>query len=216
MSIIARVENAEAAIEALPDTVSPDDTEAEKQIDAVKEQYDALSDYEKSLIPAEMKEKLESLLVDLSDYRIVEGHGSTWIQNSDGSLTFTANGSFSKFTGIEVDGVAVDASDYTAASGSTVITLKAEYLNTLTAGEHTITVLYTDGEASGTFTVAEETSASTGGDQTGDKDNFDTGKTDSAQTGDNSSIALWIASLLVSGAALTGTALYSRKRKYNR
>ncbi len=216
LKLIARVENAEAAIEALPDTVSPDDTEAEKQIDAVKEQYDALSDYEKSLISAEMKEKLESLLVDLSDYRIVEGHGSTWIQNSDGSLTFTANGSFSKFTGIEVDGMAVDAADYTAASGSTVITLKAEYLNTLTAGKHTITVLYTDGEASGTFTVAEETSASTGGDQTGDKDNSDTGKTDSAQTGDNSSIALWIASLLVSGAALTGTALYSRKRKYNR
>ena len=213
LEVIARVENAEAAIEALPDTVSPDDAEAEKQIGAVKEQFDALDEYEKSLIPAEMKEKLECLLAGLGDYRIIKGHGSTWIQNSDGSLTFTANGAFSKFTGIEVDGKAVDAANYTAASGSTVITLKAEYLNTLPAGEHTITVLYIDGEATGTFTVGGETSVPTGSDQTGDKDSSDTRKTDSPQTGDDSNIALWMAVLLVSGAALTGTALYSRKRK---
>lgn len=216
LEVIERVENAEAAIEALPDTVSPDDTEAEKQIGAAKEQYDALSEYEKSLIPIETEKKLESLLVDLGAYRIIEGHGSTWIPNSDGGLTFTTNGAFSKFAGIEVDGKIVDAANYTAASGSTVITLKAEYLNTLTAGEHTITVLYTNGEATGTFTIAEETSVPAGSDQTGNEDNSDTGKTDIPQTGDNSSITLWIATLLISGAVLTGTALYRRKRKYNR
>lgn len=36
------------------------------------------------------------------------------------------------------------------------------------------------------------------------------------QTGDNSNIALWIAVMLVAGVALTGTAVYSRKRKYSR
>ena len=40
--------------------------------------------------------------------------------------------------------------------------------------------------------------------------------TTSPQTGDNSNIALWIAVLLSAGAALTGTVLYSRKRKYSR
>lgn len=46
------------------------------------------------------------------------------------------------------------------------------------------------------------------GDQTGD--------TTSPVTGDDSNIALWIAVLLAAGAALTGTAVYSRKRKYSR
>ena len=42
-------------------------------------------------------------------------------------------------------------------------------------------------------------------------------KTDnSAQTGDDSNIALWLAMLLVSDTALTGTVLYNRKKKYNR
>lgn len=40
--------------------------------------------------------------------------------------------------------------------------------------------------------------------------------TQSPQTGDNSNIALWIAVMLAAGAVLTGTAVYSRKRKYSR
>ena len=52
-------------------------------------------------------------------------------------------------------------------------------------------------------------------DQTGDKGNPSTGATDSPQTGDDSNIALWIAVLFAAGAALTGTAVYSRKRKYS-
>lgn len=43
-----------------------------------------------------------------------------------------------------------------------------------------------------------------------------TGDSISPQTGDDSNIALWIALLLAAGAALTGTAVYRRKRKYNR
>ena len=38
----------------------------------------------------------------------------------------------------------------------------------------------------------------------------------SLETGDNSNIALWLALLMAAGAALTGTAVYSRKRKYSR
>ena len=36
------------------------------------------------------------------------------------------------------------------------------------------------------------------------------------QTGENSNITLWLAVMLAAGAALTGTALYSRKKKYER
>ena len=55
----------------------------------------------------------------------------------------------------------------------------------------------------------------TGGNQTGDKDNPDTGKTDSPQTGDSSNIALWIALALISGAALAGTCIFGRRKKYS-
>ena len=53
-----------------------------------------------------------------------------------------------------------------------------------------------------------DTSTPSGNDQTGDAA--------SPETGDDSNITLWMALLLVAGAALTGTAVYSRKRKYNR
>lgn len=197
MEAIQRVEDVEDTIGKLPESVSPDDTEAEKQIGAVKEQYDALSDYEKSLIPAEIKEKLESLLVDLGAYRIIEGDGSTWTKESAEGLTFVANGAFGKFTGIQVDGKAVDKANYTAASGSTVITLKPDYLNTLTAEQHTIIVHYTDGEVTGTFTVAENPN-----------DNAVT-----PGTGDISHIVFWIILLLFSGCAILTLSLKRRGKK---
>lgn len=67
----------------------------------------------------------------------------------------------------------------------------------------------------GLLAQLEESGKTTGGNQTGGSDNPDTGTTTPA-TGDTGSITLWIAVLLLSGAALTGTAVYSRKRKYNR
>ena len=50
----------------------------------------------------------------------------------------------------------------------------------------------------------------------GNSDSSVTGETTSPETGDNSNIALWIAVMLAAGTALTGTVLYSRKRKYSK
>ena len=47
---ISKAEQAEALISKLPDTVGPDDTDDEKLINQAKEQHDALTDYENSLI----------------------------------------------------------------------------------------------------------------------------------------------------------------------
>lgn len=164
IEIIENAEEMEETINSLPDKVSPDDTEAEKQINAAREQYDALSEYEKKLVSDEAVEKLESLLTQLADYRIIVGDNSTWTKGSDRGLTFIANGAYSKFTGIEIDGTALDTENYAAESGSTVITLKPDYMNTLTEEKHTITVFYTDGEAEGTFTVVSSALPGTGDD----------------------------------------------------
>lgn len=154
-----------------------------------------------------------------SDYKIIEGANGTWTQNSDGTLTFRANGDFSKFTGVKVDGTLIDAKNYTAVSGSTVITLKADYLKTLSGGTHKITVVYTDGECSANFEVkkaASEQTKPTEGDKadtttpTGGKD------TTSPQTGDNSNLARWFAVLFISCSGVITCAVYSRRRKLNK
>lgn len=107
---------------------------------------------------------------------------------------------------IEVDGKAVDADCYTAESGSTVITLKAGYLETLAAGEHTLTVLYTNGEAVGTFVIAEKPAKPAGpAADDGDEDVV-------AQTGDSADIAPWIALILISVVSMTAAVVIRRKR----
>lgn len=151
-----------------------------------------------------------------SDYKIIEGANGAWTQNSDGTLTFRANGDFSKFTGVKVDGTLIDAKNYTAVSGSTVITLKADYLKTLSAGTHKITVVYTDGECSANFEVkkaASEQTKPTEGDKTDTTKPAGGKDTTSPQTGDNSNLALWFAVLFVSGAGVIGATVYSKKKR---
>lgn len=193
LNSIEKAVTVQDAITVLPDTVEPDDTDAEKLINEAKEQYDLLTNHEKSLISEELKEKLENLMGDLLDYRIIEGDGSRWTVGEDGSVTMTANGSVEKFVGIKVDGKEVDAANYTVKPGSTIISLKPEYLNTLSVGKHTLTVIYTDGETSGEFEILKKAESTASG------------------TGDNNNIALWIAILSVSGIVLS--VMTYRKKK---
>ena len=156
---------------------------------------------------------------DASNYKIVEGANGTWTQNSDGTLTFRANGDFSKFTGVKVDGTLIDAKNYTAVSGSTVITLKADYLKTLSVGTHKLTVVYTDGECSANFEVkkvATEQTKPTEGNKTDTTTPTGGKDTTSPQTGDNSNLALWFAILFISCGGVIGVTVYSRRRKLNK
>ena len=90
-----------------------------------------------------------------STYRFLEGENGSWTQNSDGTLRFRANGEFSKFTEVKVDGVLVSTDNYTAEAGSTIITFKSSFLKSLSAGTHKMTVVYTDGECSANFEVKQ-------------------------------------------------------------
>ena len=142
------------------------------------------------------------------EYKITDGANGAWTQNSDGTLKFVANGDFSKFTGVKVDGKLIDTDKYTAVSGSTVITLKKDYLGTLSVGKHTLTVVYSDGECSTEFEIK---AAQSGGSTTPDKPNQDDPK--SPQTGDTSNIVLWAALLFVSGGVLTVFSVASKKKR---
>ena len=195
-SAITALENVESMTESvsqLPESVEPDDEAEAEKILAAKEAYDALTDHEKSLVGEGVKKKLDNLVASLTAYDIVKGDGSSWTEDSNGTISFTVNGAFSKFVGIKVDGVDVDKINYEARAGSTIITLKASYLDTLKVGEHTITVVYSDGSTDGTFKIVAKPGTPT--------------------TGDDFSIALYGSLMVVSVTALVVQLLTSKKRK---
>ena len=174
------------------------------------------------------------------DYEILDGANTSWEQNSDGSLSIRGSGAISKFMGVKVDGNLVDVKNYTVKEGSTIVTLKADYLNTLSVGNHTFEIIWTDGTASTRFTVSKSDS---GSDEPKDNDG-NNGKNDNTnntpatvpedknnngtsvsqtddnqqitapKTGDNSHTVLWISLLGVSLAGLLSM-IYVRKKKEN-
>lgn len=137
------------------------------------------------------------------DFKVVitAGANGTWQKGAKDGLTFTSNAAYKHFQKVQVDGKDLDASNYTVKEGSTIVNLKTEYLETLSVGKHTLAIVSETGTATTEFTV---------------KAAAVTDDTQSPQTGDDSNIALWIAVLLAAGTALTGTAVYSRKRKYSK
>ena len=151
------------------------------------------------------------------DYEILDGANTSRKQNSDGSLSIRGSGEVSKFVGVKVDGNLVDEKNYTVKEGSTIVTLKADYLNTLSVGNHTFEIIWTDGTASTRFTVSKSDSGSdeptdnngTSGSQTDDNQQITAPK-----TGDNSHTGLWISLLGVSLAGLLSM-IYVRKKKEN-
>ena len=152
-------------------------------------------------------------------YKILDGVNSDWKQNTEETITIRGNGNFSKFVGVKIDGNTIDAKNYTAKEGSTIITLTTDYLKTLSIGTHTFEIVWTDGSASTNFTVSKNDSGSEtpkdddknknddSGSQTGDNHHIT-----APQTGDNSHPTLWISLL---GASLIGllATLYMRKKK---
>ena len=151
------------------------------------------------------------------DYEILDGANTSWEQNSDGSLSIRGSGELSKFVGVKVDGNLVDEKNCTVKEGSTIVTLKADYLNTLSVGNHTFEIIWIDGTASTRFTVSKSDSGSdeptdnngTSGSQTDDNQQITAPK-----TGDNSHTGLWISLLGVSLAGLLSM-IYVRKKKEN-
>lgn len=87
------------------------------------------------------------------DYEILDGTDNAWTSGSKDSLVVHADAEMSKLGAVKVDGETIDPVNYTVTEGSTIVTLSADYLSTLAVGEHTITLVFTDGTAETTFTV---------------------------------------------------------------
>ena len=113
------------------------------------------------------------------EYRIIEGAGSAWTQNTNGTVVIRGNGEFNRFHAVKVDGKVIDPANYEAKEGSTIITLKAEYLKTLATGSHTFAIVWNNGIAGTNFTVVANTPADNG------NSNSNSGNGDSNDSSDN-------------------------------
>lgn len=149
---------------------------------------------------------------------IIAGANGSWQKGGTDGLSFTSDAEYADFLKVMVDGKELKTTDYTVKEGSTIVTLNAAYLETLSVGKHTLEIESKNGIAKTEFTIT----AVQGGDdsQTGGTTPQEPGKNEGAvtspQTGDSSNVVLWVSLLFASGVGLFGAAVYSRKRKYSK
>ena len=167
-------------------------------------------------------------VVIIQEYRIIDGANSSWTQNTDGTVVIRGNGDFSMFYAVKVDGKVIDPANYEAKEGSTIITLKAEYLKTLAAGSHTFEIVWTDGSAGTDFTVVVNTPSNNGNSSNNDSNHGSDNSGNTAGAAANTAAAtaqeldkvpatgdpfgIWLTLFAIS---LTGLAGMLAKRKKN-
>ena len=157
-----------------------------------------------------------------------------WTMGSGKSLKVGAKGSkddeetINHFTGIKCNGKEIAKKYYTAKKGSVIIEIDPEYLETLEAGKHVLTLMFDDADdldIEFTVLAAEEDDSK---DDTSkdakidvDTDTADTGKTtgsntdSSTQTGDNTQILLVLFIMIDSALALNYLMIKKRKSRKN-
>ena len=140
------------------------------------------------------------VVVERIVYEVTDGANQEYTITKSDVAKFRINADFSKFVDggkVYVDNELVDPKNYTAESGSTIITLKKEFVDTLSVGEHTLKVVFNDGgEAITTFNVARVTVP-----------------IDNPQTGDN--IGFYIISGILSIIGLAGAGILYRRKHTN-
>ena len=139
------------------------------------------------------------VVVEKIVYEVTEGANQNYTITKNSEAKFKINADFRLFDDgkVYVDNELVDPKNYTAESGSTIITLKKEFVDTLSVGEHTLKVVFNDGgEAITTFNVARVTVP-----------------TDNPQTGDN--IGFYIISGILSIVGLAGAGIFYRRKQTN-
>ena len=139
------------------------------------------------------------VVVEKIVYEVTEGANQKYTITKNNEAKFKINADFRLFDDgkVYVDNELVDPKNYKAESGSTIITLKKEFVDTLSVGEHTLKVVFNDGgEAITTFNVARVTVP-----------------TDNPQTGDN--IGFYIISGILSIVGLAGAGIFYRRKQTN-
>ena len=96
-----------------------------------------------------------------NEYELTNSDGNTYTPtyNGSGTKTIRSSAPLSKFKEVKVDNAVVDSSNYTLTEGSTIVTFKEAYLQSLSVGDHTFKIISTDGIASGKITIKKTVTA---------------------------------------------------------
>ena len=133
-----------------------------------------------------------------SNIDILSGTNQSWSVGDNG-ITLRIDAEFSTFQSVAMDETTLtENTDYTVTEGSTIVTLPATYLKSLSKGQHTITINFTTGHAQTGLNIVEAKSAATGR------------LTDNPRTGRNAMI--WLLPLVIL-ASLTISLFTNRRRK---
>lgn len=125
---------------------------------------------------------------------ITAGANGVWQIGSSEGLSFTSSAEYADFQKVQVDGKDLDPANYTVKEGSTIVTLKAEYLGTLSVGKHTLAIVSDTGTATTEFTIKAAADSS-------------------SQTGDDFNIALYAGLAILAAAGAVGTGIYRRREQ---
>ena len=165
-------------------------------------------------ITSNMKIKV---VVEKNEYKVIEGAEQTYTITEDTEARFRIDADYSLFNNkVYVDNVLVDSSNYTSKSGSTIIVLNKDYVDTLAVGKHTLKVAFADGgEAETTFTIARKAENNNENNIPSKPENKEEMKDNGSnpKTGDN--IMLYVAIASISIIGLVATTIVAKKKKMN-
>lgn len=130
---------------------------------------------------------------------IIAGANGVWQKGSKDGLSVTSSAAFVDFRKVQLDGKDLDVSNYTVKAGSTIVILKASYLETLSVGKYTLAIVSDTGAASTEFTIMAVAPS-----------------TNVPKTGDSSNPTLWMMLLCVSCCGMIVANVYTRKKKYGK
>lgn len=90
---------------------------------------------------------------DEEEFEVTEGNNQKYEKGKD--LVITANGEIFNLLGIKVDNVFISSKNFSIVNGSTILKLNSEYLDILSAGDHTVTFVYANGSVDATISIPE-------------------------------------------------------------
>ena len=125
---------------------------------------------------------------------------------------------YPRFKQVLLDGNAVNPANYSTRQGSLILTLKAAYLDTLTVGDHKLTIAFEDGSATATIKIKEAAPAPTATPKPVPKKEAAPAPTATPKpvpkTGDGSNPALWLGLAVAGLILIAGTMmLWNRKKR---
>ena len=164
------------------------------------------------------------VVVEKIVYEVIDGAEQTYTITEDTEARFRINADYSLFNKkVYVDNILVDDANYTSESGSTIIIFNKAYVDTLSVGEHTLRVAFSDGgEATTTFTIAKKAEENNNNNNNNENNNNTPSQTENEDKKDNSSnpktgdnIMLYVAIASMSIIGLVATIIVAKKKKMN-